>query len=184
MHAWTVNPFFCEFKEEVVLVDLLKFFESIMIDRQLYWKFNAATQFYMSYEFQWSKEGVSHWRYRRCGTETWIAISVEQLPSTLDEVGVDRDDFTRQLRRNLLQQVVYADMIVKKSIAFFGQPTVDQAIDDNKKFMDQLLDTIRKLTHPEAATHGTGVVTHEKVDDFTIARSKHLRIVPPKNSIN
>ena len=155
-----------------MLVDFLKFFESIMLDRRMYWRFESTAEPQTGYEIQWSKEDACHWRYRKIAGEHWSSVESDKLEGTLTILGIDQGNFERELRRSALQQVVFADMIIDKSIAFLGKETVDRAIADNKKFMNQLLEIIRKLTH-----NGETAADQSKEPDFP-DKNRHLRIVP------
>ena len=164
-----------------MLVNLLKFFDSIMMDRQLHWKFSSLKEVDISYEFQWSKDEQLKWRYRKCGATYWTLVETENLPIVIDKLCLSQHDIGIELRRNILQQIVFADMVLNKGIDFFGHDTVNKAIEDNRNFMENLLDVIRKLTQKESSDSAADIAVHDQSQDRVLSKATHLRIVSPKN---
>ncbi len=124
---------------------LLKFMEMSVIDPQLYWRIPSQDGKYL-YEVQWRREDKSRWRMRKVGDVLWELSTEETLVGDLNSRGIDLYLFEIKLRNSLLQQVTFADRIVRDAKKLFGQSEVEKAVYEHTSFLLQLEDAILHLT--------------------------------------
>jgi hypothetical protein len=124
---------------------LLNFMDFACIDPRMYWKVPTldATQLY---EIQWRRDDKLRWRFRKVGDLLWELSSELTLVQQLTEHGIDIQLFESKLRSGLLQQVAYADRVVRDARRILGADAVEQAIADQRSFLSQLEDAIAQLT--------------------------------------
>ncbi len=142
---------------------LLKFIEMSCIDPQLYWRVPSQDGKDL-YEIQWRREDKSRWRMRKVGEVLWDLSSDETLTADLQKRGIDAYLFELKLKNSLLQQVTFADRIVKEAKKVFGSNEVGQAVYEHMSFLQQLEDAIVNLTKPskKAEKPRLRVVTSEE----------------------
>jgi hypothetical protein len=128
-----------------MLDKLLNFMEFACIDPRMYWKIPTLTGSDV-FEIQWRRDDKLRWRFRKVGDLLWDLSSEQALVHQLNERGVDVDMFESKLKSGLLQQVAYADRVVRDARKILGTDEVEQAIADQKSFLSQLEDAIALLT--------------------------------------
>jgi hypothetical protein len=128
-----------------MLDKLLNFMELACIDPRMYWKLPTldGTQFY---EIQWRRDDKLRWRFRKVGALLWELSSEQTLVHQLTQHGLDIELFESKLKTGLLQQVAYADRVVRDACKIMGADAVEQAIADQRSFLSQLEDAIATLT--------------------------------------
>lgn len=124
---------------------LLKFMEFGCIDNKLYWRIpHKETD--EQYEIQWRKDHPVAWRYRRLGDLFWKLSSSSELEENLIEENVDVIALESKVRYSVLQQVAFADRIMRDAWECFGREVVDQAVWENQRFLEQLEQAVQRLT--------------------------------------
>ena len=124
---------------------LLKFMEMSVIDPQLYWRIPSQDGKDL-YEVQWRREDKSRWRMRKVGEVLWQLSTEESLMGDLNTRGIDAYLFEIKLRNSIMQQVTFADRIVRDAKKIFGQSEVEQAVYEHTSFLLQLEEAIQNLT--------------------------------------
>ncbi len=124
---------------------LLKFMDFACIDPRMYWKLPTLDGRDL-FEIQWRRDDKLRWRLRKVGALLWDLSSETTLLAQLTSLNIDTQLFESKLRANLLQQVAYADRIVRDARNIIGPEEVQQAIVDQQTFMNQLEDAISMLT--------------------------------------
>lgn len=124
---------------------LLKFMDFACIDPRMYWKIPTLDGRDL-FEIQWRRDDKLRWRLRKVGALLWDLSSETTLLAQLTSLNIDTQLFESKLRANLLQQVAYADRIVRDARNIIGPEEVQQAIVDQQTFMNQLEDAISMLT--------------------------------------
>ncbi len=125
---------------------LLKFMEFGCIDNKLYWRIpdqDSDDQ----YEVQWRKDHPVAWRYRRMGDLFWKLSSSSHLEENLKSENIDMIALESKVRYSVLQQVAFADRIIRDAWEAFGREVVDQAVWENQRFLEQLEQAVLRLTH-------------------------------------
>lgn len=128
-----------------MLDKLLNFMDFACIDPRMYWKVPTldGTQLF---EIQWRRDDKLRWRFRKVGELLWDISSEETLLAQLNQRGIDINLFENKLKSGLLQQVAYADRVVRDARKIIGPEEVEQAIADQRGFLSQLEDAIAMLT--------------------------------------
>lgn len=130
---------------------ILNFIDDYTMESQLYYR---VTSLYDQkvFELQWFREknsgvrkAAKPWRVRPLGDDSWAELATAELVNVLNEFQIDLLSFEQMVSTSVLQQIVYADMVTKKAEALFGRPAIDEAIDANQKFMEELAETLKSL---------------------------------------
>jgi hypothetical protein len=129
-----------------MLLNVIKFLDDICIEKHLYWMLPTINDADTLYELEWRKSQTFPWRCRVRGAEFWQQLTNENLEVVLISLGIDVDELALDFQRTILQHAVYADMIYHKVCKFIGKDKVEQAIDENKRFLDQLVEVVKKIT--------------------------------------
>jgi len=129
---------------------LLKFVDQYLFDDHLYWR---LPQLYSGkeYEVQWVKGESPPWRYRAVDGLFWKKVAASEILQALAEDKLDLETFEKELRAAILQQAVFADMVLKKATEMMGAEVIRDAIKDNGEFMDSLVSMINGLCKDIAA---------------------------------
>ena len=130
--------------------NLLKFMNFGCIDQTLYWRM-PSLEGEVNYEIQWRKDHELAWRFRKVGELFWRLSDVENLQKNLEKESLDLKVFEDKVKHSVLQQVSFADRILRDAWENFGRETVEKAVWENQKFMEALEDAVRKLTKPESS---------------------------------
>jgi len=128
-----------------MLDKLLTFMDFACIDPRMYWKVPTLDGAQL-FEIQWRRDDKLRWRFRKVGDLLWDLSSEQTLVYQLTALGIDMQLFESKLRSGLLQQVAYADRIVRDARTIIGPEAVEQAIADQRSFLSQLEDAISQLT--------------------------------------
>jgi hypothetical protein len=128
-----------------MLDKLMTFMDFACIDPRMYWRV-ASMDGAQVFEIQWRRDDKLRWRFRKVGDLLWNLGSDQTLVYQLTELGLDMQLFEAKLRSGLLQQVTYADRIVRDARTIIGPDAVEQAIADQRSFLTQLEDAIAQLT--------------------------------------
>lgn len=128
-----------------MLDKLLSFMDFACIDPRMYWKVPTLDGAQL-FEVQWRRDDKLRWRFRKVGDLLWELSSEQTLVHQLTERGLDMALFESKLRSGLLQQVAYADRVVRDARTIMGPDAVEQAIADQRSFLSQLEDAIAQLT--------------------------------------
>ena len=108
-----------------------------------------STQGDSQYEIQWRKDHPSAWRFRKVGDIFWKLSSSEYLVKNLEREPIDLAEFESKVKHSVLQQVSFADRILRDAWESFGRETVEQAVWENQKFMEALEEAVQRLTKTE-----------------------------------
>lgn len=123
----------------------IDFLEHCAIDPMIYWRIPEKDSEVL-FEIQWRSTFQKSWRFRKVGDLFWQLCESKQLTDELRRAGVDLEFFTAKIKYTILQQVAYADKIVRDARNLFGDEPVEDAIHESRQFMQQLEETIRSLT--------------------------------------
>jgi len=123
---------------------LSRFLEFSSIDSKLYWRI-PSTQGKDIFEVQWRKGHPNPWKFRKTDEIFWKICPTEEVMPTLKSHGVDILTLETKVKYSTLQQVAFANKIVDDAKDLFGRDLVEQAIAENKAFMNQLDDAIKRL---------------------------------------
>ncbi|MFW7379603.1 MAG: hypothetical protein ACOH5I_12390 [Oligoflexus sp.] len=129
--------------------NLLKFLDYAGIDPKLYWR-TKSIDGEQEFEIQWRRDQDLSWRFRRSGDLFWQMCKTDDLITALQQISIDVPAFESKLRYTILQQVAFADKIVREAQQILGEEAVDQAIRDNQRFLQQLEDVILQMTNKVA----------------------------------
>lgn len=128
-----------------MLDKLLNFMDLACIDPRMYWKVPTVDGAQL-FEIQWRRDDKLRWRFRKVGALLWDLSSEQTLVYQLTQLGIDMSLFESKLKSGLLQQVAYADRVVRDARTIMGAAEVEQAIADQRSFLSQLEDAIALLT--------------------------------------
>lgn len=123
---------------------LLEFLDRYTFDRQFYWLLPAADQI-RQIELRWQKDEKIRWSYRVKGDLFWRLVRNDDLTQTLEREGLSMAAFEERLRTAVLEQVVFAEFMMKEARTIFGEETIQQALTEHEVFMIQVRDTISRL---------------------------------------
>jgi len=123
---------------------LLSFMDFACIDPRMYWKVPTLDGAQL-FEVQWRRDDKMRWRFRKVGDLLWELSSEQTLLHQLTERGLDLTLFESKLKSELLQQVAYADRVVRDARTILGSDDVEQAIADQRSFLYKLEDAIAQL---------------------------------------
>ena len=129
----------------VVMQKLSQFLEFGSIDPKLYWRVQDRQNKEL-FEVQWRKDHPCPWRYRKLGDIFWKLCKGDTIGESLENEGVDVLALETKVKYSVLQQVAFADKIVADARKSFGKDTVNQAIEENQQFMEQLEAAVLRLT--------------------------------------
>lgn len=124
---------------------LSEFLEFSSIDNKLYWRIPSHSAKEL-YEVQWRKDHPKPWRFRKVGDIFWKINTGDTIQTALEAEGVDILALETKVRYSALQQVAFADKIVEDAKKHFGKDNVDQAIDENRTFLQQLEEAVVRIT--------------------------------------
>ena len=128
------------------MLELLKLLDTVSYDRKLYWRVMDHSKD-VELEIFWNKNNDHQWLIQTLKAERIISCSNTELPVKLQNLNIDPYDFELKLRRTVLQQVTFADLIINEAVRYFGKPTVDEAIKHNNFFMKELEEVITKMVN-------------------------------------
>ncbi|HYX34156.1 MAG TPA: hypothetical protein VE954_13710 [Oligoflexus sp.] len=128
-----------------MLDKLLTFMDFACIDPRMYWRVPTLDGAQL-FEIQWRRDDKLRWRFRKIGDLLWDLSSEQTLVHQLTTRGIDMQFFESKLKSGLLQQVAYADRVVRDARTILGADAVEQAIADQRSFLGQLEDAIAQLT--------------------------------------
>ncbi|MDQ3233527.1 MAG: hypothetical protein M3Q07_17050 [Pseudobdellovibrionaceae bacterium] len=128
-----------------MLDKLLTFMDFACIDPRMYWRVPTLDGAQL-FEIQWRRDDKLRWRFRKIGDLLWDLSSEQTLVHQLTTRGIDMQLFESKLKSGLLQQVAYADRVVRDARTILGPDAVEQAIADQRSFLAQLEDAIAQLT--------------------------------------
>lgn len=135
--------------------NLLKFMNYGCIDSTLYWRMPSLDDDDRNYEIQWRKDHKMPWRFRKVGELFWRLSTIDNLEENLKKESLDLSDFEAKVKHSVLQQVSFADRILRDAWESFGRETVENAVWENQKFMEALEEAVRKITKPESSGPAT-----------------------------
>ncbi len=124
---------------------LLNFMDFACIDPKMYWRIPTLDGSHI-FEIQWRRDDKLRWRLRKVGELLWELSSEKSLIPQMARLGIDTELFEMKLKSSLLQQVAYADRVVRDARTIMGVEAVEQAIADQRSFMVQLEEAISQLT--------------------------------------
>ena len=124
--------------------DLLKFIDNFILDDQLYYripKLHSKDEF----EVHWIRKENPSWHLRKVDTISWENASSENLIELLNKNNLDISILDANLRSSIIQQVIFADMVIEKATELLGTEAINQSREDNKNFMSSLVEVIKSL---------------------------------------
>ena len=126
------------------MLELLKLLDTVSYDQRLYWRVMSQTSD-KELEVYWNKYEDHQWSIQNMSGEKLLGCSSRELLPNLEKLNIDPYEFELRLRKTVLQQVTFADLIVNEAVRFFGKATVDEAIKHNNYFMKELESVIMKM---------------------------------------
>jgi hypothetical protein len=97
------------------------------------------------FELERVKSNKSEWRICLKGTKIYSTSDAYNLENMLTGFGVDLEETEMLLKREIIQNVVFADFVIKKATSVLGPEAIAEAIDMNDKFMKAMVDVIHDL---------------------------------------
>lgn len=132
--------------------ELLKFVDDYVFETQLYFRvwslYNKE-----EYEVQWLHGASKHWRLKTVSAKDWSEVETDQLINFMNAAKLNLSDFEAMLSTKVLQQAAYAETFLRRAKKLFGQEVIDEAVQANKDFIQELQGTILQLLNKEPKHH-------------------------------
>jgi hypothetical protein len=77
--------------------------------------------------------------------EPWEAVNFHELVCVMKDHGVDMDLFEFKLQQTIFQNVVFSNRIICDAVSLMGEDIIQQAIEDDARFMQELSNTIKQV---------------------------------------
>jgi hypothetical protein len=129
----------------MLMLKLLKFVEFASIDEKLYWRVSSKKSDAI-FEIQWNRNLPLPWRFRQSSRLFWQLHQPENLLDAFEKNGLDLDEFKRKLEYTILQQICYAQKIVDDGKELLGNHKVNDALEENRRFLKQLESAIKRIS--------------------------------------
>ena len=119
------------------MLELLKLLDTVSYDQKLHWRVMDHKSD-SELDIYWNKYEDRQWSIQTLKGESLLTCSSRELLPNLEKLHIDPYEFELRLRRTVLQQVTFADLIINEAVRYFGKPTVEEAIKHNNYFMKEL----------------------------------------------
>ena len=126
------------------MLELLKLLDTVSYDQKLYWRvMDHKTD--AELEIYWNKNEDHQWLIQSINGQKLVSCSSRELLPNLEKLDIDPYEIELRLRRTVLQQVTFADLIISEAVRYFGKATVDEAIKHNNYFMKELESVLENM---------------------------------------
>ena len=124
-----------------MLLNLIDLMEGFTLNDRGYWHLHNDKN--DKVEIFWSKRSSgSKWKVRSINTEK-DEITNENLPTILQEFGINSQLFEKELKKKVLSLTTYANMYIQKVQKQLGKEVVDKALQEHEDFSKRLIEAIR-----------------------------------------
>lgn len=125
---------------------IIQFIESFSTSKKHYFRcsltYHPETQVEIAH---FGKRLTDKWALKQPQDEDWSYYSAQDFIDAANNAGVNLYDLELNLNNTARTMAVYANMVLKEAQVVLGKEAVDEAIEEYRKFGEQLLATVQKL---------------------------------------